>query len=283
MSNSPFRRRPKINDIILVPVSEDCWAYLVMHDEFSGWLFDFTTNHPTNTPELFTRSSFKQPLGTRGYFLKRYQTVGKMGLTEEQLRSAPVVHKHSAERQEAKGGPTPYEVFDYLGVSTWWVSEEEAKTYFPSTNLSGQDGEIEAYIRTVLPEMRRIEVAPEDRWTPPKGKEIVEEDAQSTLLVEVNFQCEPEEMLGLAADEIAETLGDDLMVNGSGYLMTMDSNGVDSVFEVILEVYRHRMKGALTQIRKTLKRLKAPPTTRIIEASDTGIIEHPLIAPPKGQ
>ncbi len=279
MSTSPFRRRPNFNEIILVPVSDECWAYLVMYDECGGWLFDFVTNYPTKKVELFTRASFKQPLGTRGYFLKCYQTVGQMELTEEQLRFPPVVCKHSAYRQEAKGGPTPYEVFPPFGGSTW-VSEEEAKAYFPYTSLSGQDGEIEDYIRTVLPEMRRIEVAPEDRWTPPKIKEP-EGAAQGPVLIEVNFQCEPEEMLGMEASEIAEELGDDLFVNGSGSLMTMDSGGVDSRFEVILEVERHRLKGALTQIRKTLKRLKAPPTTRIIEASDTGSIEHPIIAPPK--
>lgn len=160
--------------------------------------------------------------------------------------------------------------------------EEDAKSYFPSTDLCAEDTDIEDYIRTLLPEMRRIEVAPEDRWTPPKIKEP-EGAAQGPVLIEVNFQCEPEEMLGMTASLIAETLGDDLMVNGSGSLMTMDSAGVDSRFEVILEVQRHRMKRAVTQIRKTLKRLKAPPTTRIIEASDTGIIHHPLIAPPKGQ
>jgi hypothetical protein len=83
------------------------------------------------------------------------------------------------------------------------------------------------------------------------------------------------------ADEIADELGDDLMVNGLGSMMTMDSAGVDSQFEVILEVERHRLKGALTQIRKTLKRLKAPATTRIFEVADTGPVEHPLVAPSK--
>jgi hypothetical protein len=101
------------------------------------------------------------------------------------------------------------------------------------------------------------------------------------VLVEVHFQCEPEDM-GMEADEIAEHLGDDLFVNGLGQLMTMDSAGEDSEFEIILEVEVHRMKGAITQIRKTLKRLKAPADTRIIEVAYTGPIEHPLIAPPKG-
>ncbi len=279
MSNSPFRRSPKLNEIILVPVTDGCWAYLVMCNELRGWLFDFVTNYPTKKAELFTKSAFKQPLRAGAYFPKRYQTVGQMGLTEEELHFPPLVVKHSAYRQEAKKGPTPYEVFAPFGGSTW-VSEEEAKGFFPSISLCAEDGEIENYIRTVLPEMRRIEVAPEDRWTPPKIKEP-EGAAQGPVLIEVNFQCEPEEMLGLEASEIAEELGDDLFVNGSGSLMTMDSAGVDSRFEVILEVERHRLKGALTQIRKTLKRLKAPPTTRIIEASDTGSIEHPLIAPPK--
>jgi hypothetical protein len=280
MSTSPFRRSPKLNEIISVPVSEDCWAYLVMCNKFKGWLFDFVTNYPTKKTELFTRSSFKQPLWAGTYFPKRYQTVGIMKFTEDQLLFPPLVFKHSADRQEAKGGPTPYEVFPPFGSSTW-VSEDEAKSYLPQIDLCAEDGEIEDYIRTVLPEMRRIEVAPEDRWTPPKGKETPEDETQGTVLIEVNFQCEPEEMLGMEASEIAEELGDDLFVNGSGSLMTMDSGGVDSRFEVILEVERHRLKGALTQIRKTLKRLKAPPTTRIIEASDTGSIEHPLIAPPK--
>jgi hypothetical protein len=280
MSTSPFRNRPKANEIVLVPVSDDCWAYLVMLDEWRAWLFDFTTNYPTRKTEWLTREAFKLPLHFNGWFPKRFQTIEKMDLDQHELLGPPTVYKNPPDIQRFKGGATPYEVFPPCGMSKF-VTEEEAKSFFSKVTLWPDKGEVEEFVRRVLPELRRIEVPPQDRWTPQKVKEPEVADLKPVLM-EVNFQCDPEEM-GMVADEIAEELGDDLMVNGFGSMMTMDSSGEDSRFEVILEVERHRLKGALTQIRKTLKRIKAPPTTRIIEVADSGNIEHPLIATPKGK
>jgi len=98
--------------------------------------------------------------------------------------------------------------------------------------------------------------------------------------MEVHFRCEPE-VMGRSADEIAEELGDALELNDLGSMMTMDSAGVDSDFEVILEVDPRRTKSALRQIRAVLKRLKAPADTRILEVRETETLEHPLIAPSK--
>lgn len=201
-----------------------------------------------------------------------------MDLEPHELLGPATVYKNDPRTQAFKGGATPYEVFPPTGMS-WFVTEEEAKSYYPNITLWPDKGEVEEFVRQKLPEMRRLEVAPEDRWTPPKVKEPEAADLRP-LQLEVHFQCDPEDM-GMEADEIAEELGDDLMVNGLGSMMTMDSAGVDSMFEVILEVERHRLKGALTQLRKTLKRLKAPPSTRIIEVADTGAVEHQLVAPPK--
>ncbi|MEQ1843130.1 MAG: hypothetical protein ABL994_22230, partial [Verrucomicrobiales bacterium] len=223
--------------------------------------------------------AFKHPLYFNGWFPQRFQTVGAMNLDHHDLMGPPTVCKHTTEIQRFKGGATPYEAF-FPGGWTKFVSEEEAKSLFPRVDIGPDKGEVEKFVRQMLPELRQIEVPPEDRWTPPKLKEPEVPDLKP-VLVEVHFQCDPEEM-NMEADEIAEELGDDLMVNGLGSMMTMDSAGVDSRFEVILEVPRHRLKGALTQIRKTLKRLKAPSTTRLIEVADTGPVEHPLVAPAKG-
>ncbi len=278
MSASPFRNRPKANEVVLVPLSEHCWAYFIMLDEWDGWLLDFTTDYPTQKSSLFTREAFKIPLNFNGWFPKRFLTAQRINLSPNDLLRPARVHKHDPRTQAFKGGATPYEVFPPTGMS-WFVTEEEAKSYYPYITLWPDKGEVEEFVRQKLPEMRRLEVSPEDRWTPRKVKEPEAADLRP-LQLEVHFQCDPEDM-GMEADEIAEELGDDLMVNGLGSMMTMDSAGVDSMFEVILEVERHRLKGALTQIRKTLKRLKAPPSTRIIEVADTGAVEHLLVAPPK--
>lgn len=197
----------------------------------------------------------------------------------EEREKPRVVYKLDPSTQAWKGAPTPYQVGLPYGGNDY-VSEDEAARMFKKINFENDDGEIEAYIRGVLPQMGRVEVPPEDVWVPPAEMEVTEDTGP--VLVEVNFQCEPQ-VMGMEADEIAEHLGNDLDMIGAGMLMTMDSAGMDSLFEVILEVQPHRMKGAISQIRKTLKRLKAPPDTRIIEVASTGNIEHPLIAPPKGK
>ena len=278
MSTNPFRPQPKANEIVLVPVSDGYWAYLVMLYEWRAWLLDFTTDYPTRKCEYFTRASFMLPLHFSGRFPKRFHTVGQLDLDDRERLGPARVCKHTPDIQRFKGGATPYEVFLPGGV-TKFVTEEEAKSYFPTIDLDSEKGQIEEFVRQKLPEMRRLEVASEDRWTPPKVKEPEAVDLKP-VMVEVNFQCDPD-VMGMEADEIAEALGDDLYVNGLGSMMTMDSAGEDSRFEVILEVERHRLKGGLTQIRKTLKRLKAPESTRIIEVADTGPIEHPLTALPK--
>lgn len=280
MSTSPFRRDPQRGEILLVPISDNRFAYLLMLSSCRAWLLDFTTSSPSQKESLFTRSTFKMPLSFSGKFPKRLITAGKLELTDIETQSPPTVLKQSPEVQRNKGGPTPYEVFMSLAPNKW-VTEEEAKSYFPYVDLTPEKGEVEEFIRQRLPELRHLEVAPEDRWSPPKVKEP-EGVEKGPVLMEVHFQCEPEE-LGMEADEIAEVLGDDVWLQDLGSMMTMDSGGEDSRFEVILEVKRHRLKAALTQIRKTLKRLKAPATTRIIEVADTGPIEHPLIARLKGK
>lgn len=275
---SHFRHEPKLGEILLVPVSDHSWAYLLMVDFFRGWLFDFVTAFPTRGESLFTLSNLKMPLVLHGRFPKRFRTVTKLELTaqDELALQPPTVLKQSPEVQRHKSGPTPYEVFMPRGQNKW-VTEEEAKSFFPRINLTPEKDEVEEFIRQRLSELRHLEVAPEDRWSPPKVKEP-EGVETGPVLVEVHFKCEPEE-LGMEADEIAEGLGDDLWLQDLGSMMTMDSGGEDSRFEVILEVKRHRLKAALTQIRKTLKRLKAPVSTRIIEVADTGNVEHPLIKP----
>lgn len=279
-----YRKEPKPGEVLLVDLTEGTWAYLLVRGFYTGWIYGFHTSTPTQHAPFQDRSQWKLPVNLGGRFTTDYRTVTKIEITKLEELGPPTVctldpndPRHVYELSRA---PTPYKLIYWK--ERGYVTAEKAATMYKSIRLDLENGELQHFIRNLLPEMQRIEVAPEGLWTPPEIKSSDLEPSNDPVLVEVHFQCNTEAM-GMPADLIAEHLGDDLEVNDLGLLMTMDSGGVESEFEVILEVGRRRIKSAISQIRKTLRRLKAPADTRIIEVADTGPIEHPLVAPPKGK
>jgi hypothetical protein len=132
-----FSSPAQANEIVLVPVSDGYWGYLVMLYEWRGRLLDFTTDYPTRKRESFIRASLMLPLHFNCRFPKRFQTVGHFDLDAKELLGPATVCKHTPHIQQFKGGATPYEVF-LPGGLTKFVTKEEAESYFPTINLDAE-------------------------------------------------------------------------------------------------------------------------------------------------
>lgn len=273
-----YRKDPKPGTVIMVPLAPDCFIYFVSLDSFWSRFYDFYTDYPVQNPKYFPSRHWREPFMFSWKMYAAYLDICHPPFTDEELKVPPTVRIKSEEHARAFGNPTRYSLERPKGGYDY-ITKEEADKMYPMISL--QSPEVVEHAQKILPELRRIEVPPEDRWTPPATLDESQLEPEPVLL-EVHFFVSPEAM-GSSADLIAEELGDALDLNGLGGLMTMDSadGTLGSDFEVVLEVEPKRIKGALTQIRKTLKRIKAPATTRILEVSETGNIEHPLVALPK--
>ena len=188
----PFRKEPKPGEVLLIPVAEDCFAYLLMLSFCRGWMYDFYTTHPTKHVQYFERLHLKLPLDFTGRFGVSFPTVSKLELTEDECMSPARVLILTPDRIEFHEAATPYKLIKW--DDDGYVTKEEADRMFRYIDLKVEQGEVETFIRSLLPELRRIEVPPADRGTPPAVADKPTQADDGPVLVEVHFQCQPEDM-----------------------------------------------------------------------------------------
>jgi hypothetical protein len=283
---SRYKNLPS-GSVLEIELNRERFAYICVALDFYYWLFDFVTNRPLRDYSLLTTRRWKLPFHLWDQPLREWRIVAVLSLSANESKVPPMwvevspgeMHYDTPTKYQVfnPGTDSPYDPYDY-------VAESDLKSYHPSRQT--KTASLQEFIAKFLPEMERIEV-PETPKSQGTLSEINLHPAQADpdpVLIEVHFYNTPESS-GMTPDAIAEELDDALAEHDLGLMVTVDSGIGDynSEFEVVLEITPRRLRGALAQIRKTLKRLKAPPTTRIIEVADTGNIEHPLVAPAKGK
>jgi hypothetical protein len=290
-----YRKLPA-GSVLEIQLAIASFAYICVAKDSFFWLFDFVTNHSLRDADLLKTTRWKLPFLLWDYPPKAWRLVAVIELTDQEAKVPPMWAKINPNSMHYDV-PTLYQVYspgtDPEYKPYYYITEEQSKTHHP--NRSANSNTITEFIKDFLPDLERIEIPEVTSGNEllPKVKLPPQCSEPPPIVVEVQFPCFTED-LGMEDWEIGDAFDDVLKERDLGLTTTVDSSsfslcendeqtGFSAEFSVVLEIAPRRLKAALTQIRKTIKELKAPPTTRIVEIADGGNITHPLIAALKGK
>jgi hypothetical protein len=281
--------------VLEIQLADNCFAYICFTVGDFYWLFDFVTDHPLSDTQLLTTQRWRLPLFISDDPPKTWRLVAIITLTEQEAKVPPMWVKIGPDSMHYEA-PTLYQIYspgtDPEYDPYYYISEEQTKTHHPCRGTNPE--KFTEYISEFLPELERISV-PEavdgskpltELTLPPQVNE------PERPILEVQFPCYMED-LGMEEWEIIDAFDDALNGRELGLATSVDSGfslcaddkqtGFTAEFSVVLEIEPGRLKNALTRIRRVLKKLKAPSTTRIVEMTDDGNIVHPFSIQSEGK
>lgn len=277
MMKPKYRKDPKPNTVVRIPLPDGRHAYICCVSYSGFWIYDFFTIHPVIKPACFSPERWKYPL-TISAFLRNMVDVSQIQIPEDK-ETHPLLWQPAISESDRAAG-IKYLIYDQRkghrrstadeikGLHRrWWLMAEE----------------IIPWIMERASEFKVIDVPPEDRDPNPQTEVPYDpKEADDELrIIEILF---PPENAGLDAkrEEIEFELDAELQMADCGAL-NGGGSGPGDCFDIALEVDPRRLKTALRVIRKVLKHFKAPPETKILEQHPEyeDPIEHPLVAAPK--
>ncbi len=284
---TPRYRKLHAGSVLEIQLAKDCFAYICVAKNSFYWLFDFVADRPLTNAHLLTTTRWKLPFLLWDYPPKAWRLVTNIELTSDEARIPPMWAKIDSDAMHYDV-PTFYQVFspetggEYAPY--FYITEEQSKTHHP--NRVTDSNEIAHFIEEFLPTLELISVPESPTGSKPLPEVKLPPEEPEHPLLEVQFPCDMED-LGMEEWEISDAFDEALNDRELGLATSVDSGfspcaddgqtGFSAEFCVVLDIEPGRLKPALTRIRRVLKKLKAPPATRIVEMTDDGNIVHPFI------